>query len=134
MDKLKFHLTLIFGRPPRMKPTDWSEFAGSAGQKDHVPPGALPNQGEGSMARAPRWSGCCWAARASSEGAALDHFAERRELVLKSASVTYSCGGKTPTWRRICRPSVFSFIRKEETCTGKPREVASLSFIRLVKL
>lgn len=93
-------------------------------------------EAEGSIRRRPQLSDCCWAARASSEGTALHRLANRGELDLKSASVTYSCGGKTPTWRMICRPPVFSLIWEEETCQANlVRLLPSIFFsIRLFEL
>lgn len=79
---------------------------------------------------------CCWAVRASSEEDTHHHSASRGELHLKSASVSYSCGGKTPTWRAICRPTVFSLIGKGETCQANLVRFLSLYFlsIRLFEL
>lgn len=95
---------------------------------------ALRREAEGSIGRRPRCSDCCWAARASSEAAALHRFASGGELDLKSASVSYSCGGKTPSWRAICWPPVFSLIRKRRNLSNKPWEDASLHFFPLAFL
>lgn len=118
-----------------IKAADQSELTSPAGPENHVcfsmtlVAGAPRREAEGSIGRRPRLSDCRWAARASSEPAALRGPASGGELDLKSASVSYSCGGKTPSWRAICLPASVSLIRKGETChTNLGRMLTSIFF------